>query len=121
MEIRNLESFIQAAELGSFTRAAEKLGVYPVLYLLRIRQLEDELGTQLFERINHTVKLTSSGREMLELAQQIVRTAEEMKRKADSRRRSAAVRIAMAESLSYTLSRGFYPFSQPFSSSFLLP
>ncbi|MFR6333745.1 MAG: LysR family transcriptional regulator [Eisenbergiella sp.] len=26
MEIRNLESFIQAAELGSFTRAVKKLG-----------------------------------------------------------------------------------------------
>lgn len=104
MEIRNLESFIQAAELGSFTRAAEKLGYTQSSISLRIRQLEDELGTQLFERINHTVKLTSSGREMLELAQHIVRTAEEMKKKAEQPQALRGhIRIAMAESLSYTL------------------
>ena len=104
MEIRNLESFIQAAELGSFTRAAEKLGYTQSSISLRIRQLEEELGTQLFERINHTVKLTSSGIEMLALAQQIVRTAEEMKKQAEQPRiPSGHIRIAMAESLSHTL------------------
>ena len=104
MEIRNLESFIQTAELGSFTRAAEKLGYTQSSISLRIRQLEDELGTQLFERINHTVKLTPSGREMLKFAHRIVRTADEMKKKAEAPRiLRGHIRIAMAESLSHTL------------------
>ena len=63
MEIRNLESFIQVAELGSFTKAAENLGYTQSSVSTQIRQLENELGIPLFERINHRVRLTEKGKE----------------------------------------------------------
>lgn len=55
MDIKNLTTFLNAAELGSFTRAAEKLGYSQSTVSFHIRQLEDELHTQLFERVGHTV------------------------------------------------------------------
>ena len=68
MEIRNLISFIQVAEQGSFTRAGEILGYSQSTISFQIKQLETELGSLLFERINHTVSLTDAGRELLEYA-----------------------------------------------------
>ena len=65
MDLRNLNTFIQTAELSSFTRAAEKLGYSQPTISFQIKQLEQELGVQLFERIGHTVSLTQKGREIL--------------------------------------------------------
>ena len=73
MDFRNLITFIQVAELGSFTRAAEKLGYSQPTVSLQIKQLEKEIGVQLFERIGHTVSLTDAGRSALAYAQHICR------------------------------------------------
>ena len=43
MNIKNLESFIYVAELGSFTKAAEKLGYSQSTVSFQIRQLEEYL------------------------------------------------------------------------------
>ncbi len=100
MELKNLESFIQVAELGSFTKAAARLGYTQSTVSFQIRQLEEELGTQLFERIRHTVRLTPKGREVLKLAHQMVRTAEDMRRTAgENRSLHGTIRMAMANSL----------------------
>lgn len=80
MEIRNLESFIQVAELGSFTKAAESLGYTQSSVSTQIRQLEKELGIPLFERINHRVRLTEKGKEILNLTHELFRTAEAIKK-----------------------------------------
>ena len=80
MEIRNLESFIQVAELGSFTKAAENLGYTQSSVSTQIRQLENELGIPLFERINHRVRLTEKGKEILNLTHELFRTAEAIKK-----------------------------------------
>ncbi|MBQ9785590.1 MAG: LysR family transcriptional regulator [Clostridia bacterium] len=71
MELRNLITFIHVAELGSFTRAAEQLGYSQSTVSFQIKQLEDELGCLLFERINHTVTLTERGYELVAYAHQI--------------------------------------------------
>lgn len=71
MELRNLTTFIQVAELGSFTRAAEQLGYSQSTVSFQIKQLEDELGCLLFERINHTITLTEKGRDLVSYAHQI--------------------------------------------------
>lgn len=71
MEIRNLMSFVQVAELGSFTKAAKVLDYSQSTVSFQIKQLEEELGYLLFERINHTIALTERGRELLEYAQKI--------------------------------------------------
>ncbi len=71
MELRNLITFIHVAELGSFTKAADQLGYSQSTISFQIKQLEDELGCLLFERINHTITLTERGRELVLYAHQV--------------------------------------------------
>ena len=84
MEIRNLVTFVQVAELGSFTKAAKALDYSQSTISFQIKQLENELGCLLFERINHTITLTEKGRELLEYAQRISRLTEEFNHRDDS-------------------------------------
>ncbi len=79
MEIRNLMSFIQVAELNSFTRAAEVLGYSQSTVSFQIKQLETELDCLLFERINHTITLTERGKELLVYAHEVCRLTNEFK------------------------------------------
>lgn len=71
MEIRNLISFVQVAELNSFTKAAQVLGYSQSTISFQIKQLETELDCLLFERINHTITLTDKGKELLTYAQSV--------------------------------------------------
>ena len=71
MEIRNLITFIHVAELGSFTKAAEQLGYSQPSVSFQIKQLEEELGCLLFERINHTISLTDHGAKLVERAHKV--------------------------------------------------
>ena len=71
MELRNLITFIHVAELGSFTKTAEQLGYSQSTISFQIKQLEDELGCLLFERINHTITLTERGLELVSYAHQV--------------------------------------------------
>ncbi len=71
MELRNLITFTHVAELGSFTKAAEQLGYSQSTISFQIKQLEDELGCLLFERINHTITLTERGRELVSYAHRV--------------------------------------------------
>ena len=73
MEIRNLMSFIQVAELNSFTKAADVLGYSQSTVSFQIKQLETELDCLLFERINHTITLTERGKELLSYAHKDLR------------------------------------------------
>lgn len=79
MELRNLITFINVAELGSFTKAAEQLGYSQSTVSFQIKQLEDEIGCLLFERINHTITLTERGYELLSYAHQVRTLTESLK------------------------------------------
>jgi DNA-binding transcriptional LysR family regulator len=79
MELRNLITFIHVAELGSFTKAAEQLGYSQSTVSFQIKQLEDELGCLLFERINHTITLTERGHELVSYAHSIRTLTEDFK------------------------------------------
>ncbi len=79
MELRNLITFIHVAELGSFTKAAEQLGYSQSTVSFQIKQLEDELGCLLFERIKHTVALTERGHELAVYANKVRALTDEFK------------------------------------------
>ncbi len=79
MELRNLITFINVAEVGSFTKAAEQAGYSQSTVSFQIKQLEDELGCLLFERINHTITLTERGRELLSYAHRVIELTDEFK------------------------------------------
>lgn len=83
MEIRNLITFVRVAELGSFTKAAKALDYSQSTISFQIKQLEDEIGGLLFERINRTISLTEKGRELLEYARQISRLTAEFSQNSD--------------------------------------
>ncbi len=100
MDIKNLNTFIQVAELLSFTQAAEKLGYSQSTVSFQIRQLETELGVSLFDRINHTIALTDKGRQMLQYAHEMLKIAGDMEKAASGQQHiGGLVRIAIAESL----------------------
>ena len=61
MNLRQLQYFIEIAELRSFTRAAEVLHIAQSALSRQIRLLEDELGANLFNRLDRGVTLTEAG------------------------------------------------------------
>ena len=87
MELRNLITFIHVAELGSFTKAAEQLDYSQSTVSFQIKQLEDELGCLLFERINHTITLTERGCELVSYAHQVRALTEEFKENLEEEKR----------------------------------
>jgi DNA-binding transcriptional LysR family regulator len=66
MELRHLRYFIAAAEEEHFGRASDRLHVTRPAVSQIVADLEDELGTALFERLAHRVKLTAAGRALLQ-------------------------------------------------------
>lgn len=116
MDLRGLKIFIEVAELKSFTRAAERMGYSQPTISFQIRQLEQELGVPLFDRIGHTVSLTDAGRDALHYAQKICNLSQEMTLDARrSRETIGEVRIGMADSLcSPLIARGFGAFREKY-------
>ncbi|MFD4598097.1 LysR family transcriptional regulator [Streptomyces sp. NPDC058464] len=68
MELRQLEYFVAVAEEQNFTRAAERVHISQSGVSAQIRQLERDLGAELFDRSARTVTLTVAGRAALEHA-----------------------------------------------------
>ena len=100
MDLRGLQIFIEVAEQRSFTRAGERLGYSQPTISFQIRQLEQELGVPLFDRIGHTVSLTDAGREALQYAQRICDLSQQMSMGARQERQTEGeIRIGMADSL----------------------
>ena len=77
MEIRNIKTFIKAAETGNFTKTADELGYSQGTVTLQIKQLEDELGVPLFNRTGKRIELSEKGREFMNYAYSIVKTEAE--------------------------------------------
>lgn len=72
MEIRQINYFIKAAELLHFTEAAAASFVTQSTLSQQIKQLEEELGMLLFDRIGKRMQLTEAGQVFLEHARKIV-------------------------------------------------
>lgn len=72
MEIRNLNTFLHAASLQNITKAAAELGYSQSAVSVQIRQLEQELGMPLFDRIGKNVYLTDFGRSLVPYARNAV-------------------------------------------------
>ena len=75
MELRQLKYFITSADTLNFTEAARQCFITQSTLSQQIKQLETELGVQLFERIGKRVFLTETGRNFLPYARQTVADA----------------------------------------------
>lgn len=110
MDIKNLLTFIHVAELRSFTKAGDRLGYSQSTVSFQIRQLENELGVPLFERINRTVTLTEHGSRLLRSAYKINELLEGFSAETIGETEiSGRVRLAMADSLSSEVIRRIFP------------
>lgn len=76
IELPNLETFSYVAEAGSFTAAAESLGISQAAVSQRISLLEKDLGTALFDRRAGRIQLTDAGQRLYEYAQKILQLHE---------------------------------------------
>jgi DNA-binding transcriptional LysR family regulator len=82
MELRHLRYFVAAAEEEHFGRAAKRLATVQPAITRQIRQLEEELGLELFERIGRGVKLTATGRILLQDARRTLAESDRALRRA---------------------------------------
>ncbi len=73
MDLRGIRYFVQIAELGSITRAAQHLRVAQPALSRHIHALEEEFGVPLLVRLPRGVRLTTAGRQFLDHCQRILR------------------------------------------------
>lgn len=100
MEIRNLKTFLQVAALQNVTKASVELGYSQSAVSVQIRQLEQEIGLPLFDRIGKNILLTSYGKALLPYAQNAVTAAmaiETFSRSSEAL--TGSVRIGITDSL----------------------
>jgi DNA-binding transcriptional LysR family regulator len=79
--MQNLESlaiFVRIAEMGSFTHAAESLGIQKGRASNVVRELEAKMGARLLHRSTRTVQLTEDGRSFYARARALLADAEEL-------------------------------------------
>jgi DNA-binding transcriptional LysR family regulator len=79
MDFRQLNSFLAISKLQSFTGAASTLGYAQSTITTQIKQLEEELGVKLFDRIGKNVTLTHEGKKLLPYAKQMLKLSQDIK------------------------------------------
>ncbi|MES2072318.1 MAG: LysR family transcriptional regulator [Pseudomonadota bacterium] len=73
--LRHLQAFVTLASKNSFSKAAQELSVTQPALSAAIKQLENQLGTKLFDRTTHQIELTRQGGIVLEYAKHLLNTA----------------------------------------------
>ena len=82
MHDKRLDAVIKAADLGSFSKAAQALGYSVPALMKQVNGFEREIGLALFERSNKGVKLTPGGKQLVDDARGIVAQCELAMKKA---------------------------------------
>lgn len=108
MELRHLRYFVGVAELGSVSRAAEKLFIAQPALSAQIRQLEEELGVRLFVRLPRGVRLTQAGESFLGDAKAILARAQQATVRARERQsgQRATLRLGLVPSTTHSVLPG---------------
>lgn len=78
MDIRHLQYFLEVAKQNSFTKAAQHLYITQPTISKMIRNLEEEIGVVLFDRVGKRVELTDAGKVFLSQAQLMIQTFDNM-------------------------------------------
>lgn len=105
MELKQLDTFVRVAELGSFTRAAAVLRVAQPALSRQVRALEVELRQPLFERNGRGVTLTEAGKRLLAHGRGILQQVQRARQDLDEQRGAASglLSLGLPPSLSRTL------------------
>lgn len=109
-----LKSFVAAAQLGSFSKAAKEEHLAVQSFVQRINTLETELGCELFARTSHGVSLTAAGREFEKSAREALRILEEGRLRALSAdgRSETTIRVGVPWRVFPTLQRLFVQYRE---------
>ena len=78
MQLDELRIFSRVAELGSFTRAADQLGLAKGRVSTAVQQLEARVGARLLQRTTRRVRLTPDGEQFLERCKELLADAEQL-------------------------------------------
>lgn len=92
--------FIETAETGSVTRAADRIALAPAAASRRLKELEQQFGVPLFQRLPHGMALTDAGRALLAHARSMAHAVARMQDDAQAFRQGdmGVVRIAACTS-----------------------
>ena len=102
MNITQLETFLKIAETRNFTAAANLLGYAQSTVTTQIKQLEEELGCLLFERLGKKVSLTSEGERLSAYAEKMIQLEREiMLEVPETQEPAGTIRLGVSESLCY--------------------
>ncbi len=82
MKLVEIETFLWVARLGSFRAAARRLGTTQPCVSSRIRELEDDLGVELFDRTSRRkIAMTAKGRALVPHAERLLRSSADIRRR----------------------------------------
>lgn len=102
MTITQLETFIEIAKTMNFTTAAGNLGYAQSTVTTQIKQMEDELGCLLFERLGKSIQITNEGEKLLAYAEKILQLEREIHSEVPAGQEpSGILEIGVSESLCY--------------------
>lgn len=103
MELRHINTFIKLAQIKSFSKAASEMGYSQSAVTVQIRNLEEELGVKLFDRIGKRVTLTHQGERFLAHANNIVKEMSAAKESMRVQEKlTGSLRIGTIESLCFS-------------------
>ena len=96
ISLRQLRVFETVVRHMSYTRAAEELHLTQPAVSMQVRQLEEELGLPLFEKLGRGIALTEAGRELYPYSQGIDRSLREMQDVMESLKGVSRGRLSVA-------------------------
>lgn len=95
MDLRQLKYFVQIAESGNFSRAAEVLRIAQPSLSQQIKQLEEELGVQLLVRHARGVTVTDQGQQFCDHARRILEEVDHAKENVRSETLAPSGRVSV--------------------------
>lgn len=102
MNLKHLQTFLVLSEIKNFTKTAEHLHYAQSHVTTQIKQLEEELGVRLFERIGKRVTLTLAGHELIPYAKKMLNLSRDVKENFSNKEKG---RIVVGASESICISR----------------
>lgn len=100
MTITQLSTFLKITETNSFSAAAASLGYAQSTVTTQIKQLEDELGCVLFERLGKTISVTASGERLIAYAEKMLQLERDIRLDVTDEENPAGVlKLGVSESL----------------------
>ncbi|OFA02915.1 LysR substrate-binding domain-containing protein [Duganella sp. HH101] len=107
LDTHALEIFVAVAQCLNFRQAAEQLHMTQPPLSRAVRQLEERLGTRLFERDTQHVALTPAAAELLPRALRILALLEQAEQALQTRQPATRLRLGMTSSMESDLFRAF--------------